>query len=135
MLICLSHCYGELRIPMGRGSSIMGYTVATFRFHCYFHTTEMCGGADDETLRGAVWEHCRTSREQLRWREGRYVPRMFSKNIVILHLFSGERRSDDLQSFLSELRVKVIILDIRYQEISLWLRIRRSGSTLLDRAV
>ena len=98
---------GDLRIPMWRASSIMGFVLTTFRFHNYFQSTEMCEGIDDEVLRGAVWEHCKNMKEQMRWREGNYVPRLISKNIVILHLFSGERRANDLQSFLSELNFSI----------------------------
>ena len=116
---------GVLRIPLWRASSIMGFVVTTFRFHnYYFQSSEMCDGIDDETLRGAVWEHCKTTTEQLRWREGHYVPRLISKNIVILHLFSGERRAEDLQSFLSDLNVPsghcltVLSVDIIYDSKS-----------------
>lgn len=57
---------GVIHIPMGRVSAIMGYVEATFRFHKFFQSIEMCGGVDDEVIRGAVWEHCRVTGEQLR---------------------------------------------------------------------
>ena len=82
---------------------------------------EMAGPLPEaEDLRGNAWKYCSVDRRLKRWTLNRHDPQNFFSDFVIVHLFSGERRAGDLESFLEEIRipprsVRVIIsVDIIY---------------------
>ena len=74
--------------------------------------------ADD--LRGNAWKYCSVDRSRKCWTNTRHDPRNHFKDFAIVHLFAGERREGDLESFLENITVpagavKVVLsVDIIY---------------------
>jgi len=59
----------------------------------------------DDELRNNAWKYCTEDRRRKPWRYGNLAPLFSSRDFVIVHLFSGERRSHDLEEYLSQIQV------------------------------
>ena len=86
----------------------------------FFEKSELKADPTDESIRSAAWLFCKTYAGVKRWRQGDYIPRVRSRGLVFLHLYSGHRRTGDLHEALSGLRapsgyyISVISVDIIY---------------------
>ena len=94
---------GTWRISRTLAGQIMEYVSMSFRLENYFTAEDLRGVVDDDRYRSAVWEHCHSATTIPQWSTDTYVPRFRSCYFVVLHLFSGERRAHDLQSYLEEM--------------------------------
>lgn len=56
----------------------------------------------DEDIRNAALEFCRKQDKVDDWCFPTYVPRFGAKELVFVHLFSGERREGDIQMWLEQ---------------------------------
>ena len=54
----------------------------------------------DEALRDNAWKFCSEDRRFPTWRNDHYNPYAGFRDFVLVHLFSGERRENDLEHFL-----------------------------------
>lgn len=66
----------------------------------YFNMEEHGVLPEDQEIRGAAWNFCSSTKTRPMWRKCVYIPRMRSRQLNYVHLFSGERRSGDLQDAL-----------------------------------
>ena len=60
---------------------------------------------EDQAIREAAWSFCCTTTKKPSWRKCPYIPKMRTRQLNYIHLFSGERRSGDLQEALGNLPV------------------------------
>ena len=66
----------------------------------YFSMEEHGVLPEDQEIRSAAWNFCSSTKTRPTWRKCPYIPRMRSRQLNYVHLFSGERRSGDLQDAL-----------------------------------
>ena len=74
-----------------------------FRISWFFSRDRLRAQADDEAIREAAWNYCQKNKGPWQWERQDYIPRFGCHVLIWLHLFSGERRADDLQMQLEEL--------------------------------
>ena len=73
-----------------------------------------------EDLRGNAWKFCHVDRRLKKWTITRHDPKNVFSDFVVVHLFAGERRLGDLESFLEEIPLPpratrvIISVDIIY---------------------
>ena len=94
----------------------------------WFFSEERCALLPDaEALRSAAWNYCcerSALQERTEWQGGEPVPRFVHKELVFLHLFSGEKRGGDLQDALNEISIPsgcvrvILAVDIIYDAIN-----------------
>ena len=83
-----------------------------------FENLEM--NTTDASLRDNAWQYCQEAKRSPAWMVGITKPTIIFRDFVIVHLFSGERRDHDLESYLNHIEVpeyaiKVILsVDIIY---------------------
>lgn len=77
---------------------------------------------DDNQCRNAVWDFCSADTREYRWQRKSYVPRFGSRVVVFLHLFSRERRFQDIQYYLERITppegcvLRVLSVDVIFSE-------------------
>ena len=71
----------------------------------FFTPDELSKEPEDQAYRRSAWNHCSRSDTTSHWSDKSYVPRFGARTLAFLHLFSGERRSQDLQHFLERIVV------------------------------
>ena len=59
----------------------------------------------DDEIRNNAWKYCTEDRRRKPWRYGNLAPWLSLRDFVIVHLFSGERRPQDLEEYLSKIQV------------------------------
>ena len=94
----------------------------------WFFSEERCALLPDaEALRSAAWNYCcerSALQERTEWQGGEPVPRFVHKELVFLHLFSGEKGDGDLQDALNEISIPsgcvrvILAVDIIYDAIN-----------------
>ena len=93
------------------------------RLRWFFHEDDIAQAGplpSAEDLRGNAWKFCDVDRQNKRWTITRHDPRNGFSDFAVVHLFAGERRTGDLESFLETIKlppraVRVIIsVDIIY---------------------
>ena len=90
----------------------------------FFTPEELSREPEDQAYRGAAWNHCSRSAPTSQWSDKGYIPRFGSRTLTFLHLFSGERRSQDLQHFLEQIVVPagfllcILSVDVIFNEIT-----------------
>ena len=73
-----------------------------------------------EDLRGNAWKFCHVDRRLKKWTISRHDPKNAFSDFVVVHLFAGERRVGDIESFLEEIPLPpranrvIISVDIIY---------------------
>ena len=104
---------------------IVEFVMLSFRLENFFTVDEMRGLVDDDKYRSAVWEHCHSFTKNMpAWKTESYVPKFKSSSFVVLHLYSGERRFNDLQSYLEGMvmpdgyTLVVLSVDVVFDAIS-----------------
>ena len=75
------------------------------RLSWYFNMDEHGIIPEDQEIREAAWSFCNSTTKSPTWRRCNYIPRMRSRQLNYVHLFSGERRSGDLQDALGALPI------------------------------
>ncbi len=74
----------------------------------------------DASLRENAWRYCQEAKKSPSWNVTAFKPSIIFRDFVIVHLFSGERRENDLESYLNQIEapknsIKVILsVDIIY---------------------
>ena len=74
----------------------------------------------DASLRENAWRYCQAAKKSPSWNVKAFKPSIIFRDFVIVHLFSGERRENDLESYLNQIEapknsIKVILsVDIIY---------------------
>ena len=94
----------------------------------WFFSEERCSLLPDaDDLRSAAWYYCRERSafgERAGWQDGEPIPRFVQKELVFLHLFSGEKRAGDLQDALHEINIPrgcvrvILAVDIIYDSVN-----------------
>lgn len=84
-----------------------GLVVEAFRFslrRCFlrwfFDEAEFIKAPDEEEIRNAALDFCKKQTTTDTWCFPSYVPRFGAKELVFVHLFSGERRDSDIQMWM-----------------------------------
>ena len=77
--------------------------IGSFKLENFFEMDAFRGLVDEDRYRSAVWEHCHNTQQIPQWETENYVPRFRTSSFVVLHLYSGERRFNDLQSYLEQM--------------------------------
>ena len=86
----------------------------------WFFSEEECATLPDgDALREAAWNYCSTMSEQddhIQWRCDHPIPRFGHLQLVMIHLFAGEKREGDLQDALNSIpmpdKYSVVILAV-----------------------
>lgn len=75
--------------------------------HCsltwFLNAEQLTVEPDDHQFRSAAWQFCASQTRTYRWQRKHYIPRFGSRVVVFLHLFSGERRFQDIQFYLERI--------------------------------
>lgn len=75
------------------------------RIDWFIPNADHAGIPDDRDIRSAAWDYCRATQRVPSWKPRPYIPRMKTRQLNYVHLFSGERREGDLQQALGALPV------------------------------
>lgn len=90
----------------------------------FFSRDEVRMPIDDRELREAAWNFCKKDCGPWRWQSRGYIPRFGCSLLFWIHFCSGERRSDDVQAYLENLRspdgyvLRILSVDIIYDPIA-----------------
>ena len=96
----------EMNFGWNMQHSAVVEAIKTAARKCYagwfFTEDEFVQMPDEDELREAALTFCQSQRSVASWKATPYVPRFGSRTLVYLHLFSGHRRSGDIQQYLGE---------------------------------
>ena len=96
----------EMNFGWNMQHSAVVEAIKTAARKCYagwfFTEDEFVQMPDEDELREAALTFCQSQRSVASWKATPYVPRFGSRTLVYLHLFSGHRRSGDIQQYLEE---------------------------------
>ena len=110
------------KVPPVKVSQSTRIAWRRFEISWFFEPQEIKAEATDDSIRNAAWIYCFEQTEMPQWKRKPYVPRMRTNTVVLLHLFSGNRRAGDLHSTLSAMQappgslLMVLSVDIIYDE-------------------
>ena len=114
----------EWKIPHSLVTLIAQTAANRFKISWFFAKDRLRAPVDDETIREAAWNYCKSNVGPWRWEKQEYIPRFGCHCLIWLHLFSGERRADDLQSQLESLRappgyvLRILLVDVIFDPIA-----------------
>ena len=80
-------------------------TWLRLRLDWYFKPEDLGSFPSDRDIRESAWGYCKITEHTPRWKPREYIPRMRTRQLNYVHLFSGERRAGDLQEALGQLPV------------------------------
>ena len=76
------------------------YSLHRCSIEWFFEADEITKTPNDEDIRNAALNFCRQQTLIDDWSFPHYVPRFGAKELIFVHLFSGERRESDIQMWL-----------------------------------
>ena len=114
----------EWQIPASLVEVIVKTAAKRFRLSWFFTDEQIKAPVEDGELREAAWQYCRKAKGPWQWTDLEYIPRFGCRVLIWLHLFSGERRGDDLQSHLENLKapsgyvMRILSVDVIFDPVA-----------------
>ena len=114
----------EWQIPGSLVEVIVKTAARRFKLSWFFPAEQIKAPVDDGELREAAWQYCKKATGPWQWAVPDYIPRFGCRILIWLHLFSGERRGDDLQSHLERLQapsgyvMRILSVDVIFDKVA-----------------
>ena len=100
--------YGDDEPLSQKVRCILQFVQDQFRLAWFFSEEELSKAAPlppDDEIRSNAWKHCTADRRRKPWHYETFTPRLSLRDFVIVHLFSGERRPQDLEEFVRKIQI------------------------------